>query len=438
MLIVVKAMLKEDIRVFYFGIFEALIRMRIFKVMAKIKKHYVLSIATFIGLALLLFIQINYIVRAARLEEKNFNHRVVMALKDARDEIGNRLCPEMDKFLCGNNCINARKKSVEVDSIIHSQLEIYNLPLNYTFAVTDTILGNNSRLIWGPKCYQQTLNGLLEREGIRLRLQFPDRNRFILAQMSGLFMMSIAIILFLLVSFILLLRLINREQLLMAHMREFVNNMLHEFQTPLANIRLAANLIIKKKSDGDKAEGYAQVVLNEYKRMQNHVEEILKLSCEPNKEGEFNEIDLQKVIEQVVQSFTYRIEEKGGKINMALKASNHTLNSYNSRLSLVLSNLLDNAIKYSADSPEIRLETATVKGMLQVKVIDNGIGIAKKELPFIFDKYYRVGTGDVHNVKGFGLGLTFVKKVIEEHNGQITVESEEGKGTCFTILLPLK
>ncbi|WP_430817130.1 sensor histidine kinase [Carboxylicivirga sp. RSCT41] len=406
--------------------------------MAKIKKHYILSIATFIGLALLLFIQINYIVRAARLEEKNFNHRVVMALKDARDEIGNRLCPDMDKFLCGNNCINARKKSVEVDSIIHSQLEIYNLPLNYTFAVTDTILGSNSPLLWGPKCYQQSLNGLLEREGIRLRLQFPDRNRFILAEMSGLFIMSIAIILFLLTSFIILLRLINREQLLMTHMREFVNNMLHEFQTPLANIRLAANLIIKKKTDSEKTEGYANVVLNEYERMQNHVEDILKLSCDAVKEAEFDEIDLKQVIEQVVQSFTYRIDEKGGTITSRFNAGDHRLKSYNGRLSLVLSNLLDNAIKYSAETPEIRLETNTVNNMLQLKVIDNGIGIAKKEQPYIFDKYYRVGTGDVHDVKGFGLGLTFVKKVIEEHNGRITVESEEGEGTCFTILLPLK
>jgi len=406
--------------------------------MGKIKKHKALSIATFIGLALLLFIQINYIVRAARLEEKNFNHRVVMALKDARDEIGNRLCPDMDKFLCGNNCINARRKSAEVDSIIHSQLEIYNLPLTYTFAITDTLIGSNSSVIWGPKCYQQTLNGLLEREGIRLRLQFPDRNRFILAQMSGLFIMSIFIILFLLVSYVILLRLMRREQLLMKHMREFVNNMLHEFQTPLANIRLAANLIIKKKTDEAKTMGYAQVVLNEYERMQSHVENILKLSCESVKETELNEVDLKNVIDELIKSFSYRIEERGGELKASYGAKSHLLNSYNGRLSLVLSNLLDNAIKYSKEQPKIVIETSEWNQLLQIKVSDNGIGIAAKELPYIFDQYYRVGTGDLHDVKGFGLGLTFVKKVIEEHNGRITVESEEGKGTCFTILLPLK
>ena len=406
--------------------------------MGKNKKYYGLSIATFIGLALLLFIQINYIVKAARLEEKNFNHRVVMALKDARDEIGNRLCPDMDRFLCGNNCINAKRKSAEVDSIIHSQLEIYNLPLNYTFAITDTIIGPNSALIWGPKCYQQTLNGLLEREGIRLRLQFPDRNRFILAQMSGLFIMSVLIIFFLVASFIILLRMMKREQLLMTHLREFVNNMLHEFQTPLANIRLAANLIIKKKSDKEKTSDYAQVVLNEYERMQSHVENILKLSCESTVEGEWDVVDLKQVIEELVKSFTYRVEEAGGELKVNFKTDNHTLESYNGRLSLVLSNLLDNAIKYRSDTPNISVETSEWNNLLQIKVKDNGIGIPAKELPYIFDQYYRVSTGDVHDVKGFGLGLTFVKKVIEEHNGRITVESEEGKGTCFTILLPLK
>ncbi|MCT4644112.1 MAG: HAMP domain-containing histidine kinase [Carboxylicivirga sp.] len=406
--------------------------------MGKNKKYYGLSIATFIGLALLLFIQINYIVKAARLEEKNFNHRVVMALKDARDEIGNRLCPEMDRFLCGNNCINAKRKSAEVDSIIHSQLEIYNLPLNYTFAITDTIIGPNSALIWGPKCYQQTLNGLLEREGIRLRLQFPDRNRFILAQMSGLFIMSVLIIFFLVASFIILLRMMKREQLLMTHLREFVNNMLHEFQTPLANIRLAANLIIKKKSDKEKTSDYAQVVLNEYERMQSHVENILKLSCESTVEGEWDVVDLKQVIEELVKSFTYRVVEAGGELKVNFKTDNHTLESYNGRLSLVLSNLLDNAIKYRSDTPNISVETSEWNNLLQIKVKDNGIGIPAKELPYIFDQYYRVSTGDVHDVKGFGLGLTFVKKVIEEHNGRITVESEEGKGTCFTILLPLK
>lgn len=409
-----------------------------FILMGKNKQYNGLSLAIFSGLALLLFIQINYIVKAARLEEKNFNHRVVMALKDSRDEIGNRLCPDMDKFLCGTDCDNARRKSKEVDSIIHSQLEIYSLPLNYTFAVTDTLLGENSNWLWKPKCYQQSLNGLLEREGIRLRLQFPDRNRFLLAQMSGLFVMSVVIIVFLLVAYIILIRLIRREHSLMEHMREFVNNMLHEFQTPLANIRLAANLILKKKEDAAKTSDYAKVVLNEYERMQNHVEDILKLSCDNASDLDLHEVDIKQLFEELIASFNYRINEKGGSISTYFNAEHHQLQSYNGRLSLAFSNLIDNAIKYSVDQINIKIETRQIKQYLEIKISDNGVGIAKNELPFIFDQYYRVSTGDVHEVKGFGLGLTFVKKVIEEHQGKISVDSEQGKGTCFTILLPLK
>jgi len=412
--------------------------LRILGLMGKNKKYYGLSITVFVGLALLLFIQVNYIIRAARLEERNFNHRVVMALKDSRDEIANRLCSDMDKFLCGNDCSNAQRKSKEVDSIVNAQLEIYSLPLNYTFVVTDTLLEPNTSSLWGPKCYQQSLNGLLEREGIKLRLQFPDRNRFLLAQMSGLFIMSILIILFLVIAFVILLRINKREQVLMIHMREFVNNMLHEFQTPLANIRLAANLIIKKKNNESKTEDYAQVVLNEYERMQNHVEDILQLSSESNNEFKLNEVDIKSTLNQLVDSFTYRIQEKHGQIITKFNAQHHQVDTYNGRLTLAFSNLLDNAIKYSKGKPLIEIETLEIKGNLQVKIKDNGVGIAKKELPYIFNQYYRVGTGDLHDVKGFGLGLTFVKKVIEEHNGRITVESEEGKGTCFTILLPLK
>ncbi|WP_430811974.1 MULTISPECIES: sensor histidine kinase [unclassified Carboxylicivirga] len=405
--------------------------------MGKNKQHHILSVGTFVALALLLFIQIDYIVRSARLEEKNFNHRVVMALKDARDEIGKRLCPDMDRFLCGSNCLNAREKSEEVDSIIHAQLEIYNLPLTYSFAVTDTVFANNGSFLWGPKCYQQTLNGLLEREGIRLRLQFPDRNRFLMAEMRGLFSMSIIIILFLLASFTIMLRLMRREQMLMQQMREFVNNMLHEFQTPLANIRLAANLIVKKKTDSNKTGDYAQVVLNEYERMQGHVEEILNLSCDAGREASLEPIDLKKLLEELVQSFAYRINERQGKVEANYKATRHQLPAHKGRLTMAFSNLLDNAIKYSKASPSISITTDKIKNKLRIRICDKGIGIAKKELPYIFDQYYRVSTGDVHDVKGFGLGLTFVKKVIDEHKGSITVTSEEGKGTCFTILLPL-
>jgi len=411
--------------------------------MTQSKKHTWWAVATFLALAALLFIQVRYTLQAAHWAELNFNHRVVMALKDSRDEIGRRvpMCEDMDNYLCGRTCamtVRAMKRA-ELDSIIRSNLNIYSLPLDYTFSITDSIPAPASNRLFAPRCYQQTLNGLLEQSGIRLRLQFPGRNRFILAQMSGLFLTSIFIILFVLSSFIALLKLIRKKQLQVTRTTEFVNNMLHEFQTPLANIRLATNLI-RKRNNGDQAtktKEYTQVILNEYEKMQNHVEDILKLSCNEPSVCEKQDVDLKLIIEQIAETYAYRIKEMNGYINLYCDSKSHLIKSVNGRLALVISNLVDNAIKYSQQNPKIDISTVIKTNHIQLIIADKGVGIPSKDLPYIFDQYYRVGTGDVHNVKGFGLGLSYVKKVIEEHGGKITVNSEEGKGTQFTILFPL-
>ena len=373
------------------------------------------------------------------MSEKNFNHRVVMALKDSKDELARRICPEMDNFLCGKDCPRAAKRNreAEVDSIIRANLCMYHLPLDFTFVVSDSIGAANTDKMFGAKFYQQSLNGFLQEQGLGIQIQFPDRNRFILGQMKGLFLVSVFAIAFLVYSYIILLRMIRREKLQMAHMREFINNMLHEFQTPLANIRLATNLIRKKKKDTDKTEEYTGVILNEYDRMQTHVNEILNISCDSPEKCEKNKIDMNTILKEVVDSYQYQIQEKDGMINLNLHAENAVIDSNNGRLAQVVSNLIDNALKYVDKSPLINVSSKNSSKEFILEVEDNGIGIAKKDQPYIFDQYYRVGTGDIHDVKGFGLGLNFVKKVIEEHNGRIKVESVVGKGSKFIIILPL-
>jgi len=407
--------------------------------MGKENKNTWLSIATFIVLAVLLVIQVSYLLNAAHMSEQNFNHRVVMALKDSKDELGRRICPEMNSYLCGKDCPRATRntKRAEVDSIIRANLCLYHLPLEYTFTVSDSIGTANSNKMFGAKFYQQSLNGLLQEQGIGIQIHFPDRNRFILGQMKGLFIVSVIAILFLVVSYIILLRMIRREKLQMAHTREFVNNMLHEFQTPLANIRLAANLIRKKKNDPDKTEEYTGVILTEYDRMHNHVNDILNISCDSPEKCQKNKVDIKSVLHEVTNSYNYRIQESNGKLIMDLQAENHDIDTNNGRLAQVISNLLDNALKYNTREPLIKIVTQSNDKELTISIEDNGIGIAKKDLPYIFDQYFRVGTGDVHNIKGFGLGLNFVNKVVEEHKGRIMVESTVGKGSKFIIVLPL-
>ncbi|MBS2098363.1 sensor histidine kinase [Carboxylicivirga linearis] len=407
--------------------------------MKKERNNIWLAISTFLVLAVLLGIQVVYLLKAAHMSEKNFNHRVVMALKDSKDELARRICPEMDNFLCGKDCPRATKRNreAEVDSIIRANLCMYHLPLDFTFVVSDSIGAANTDKMFAAKLYQQSLNGLLQEQGLGIQIQFPDRNRFLLGQMKGLFLVSVFAIAFLVWSYIILLRMIRREKLQMAHMREFINNMLHEFQTPLANIRLATNLIRKKKNDTDKTEEYTGVILNEYDRMQTHVNEILNISCDSPEKCKKNKIDMNTMLKEVVESYQYQIQEKDGMINLNLRAEQSVIDSNNGRLAQVISNLIDNALKYVDRSPVINISSNNTKKEFILEVEDNGIGIAKKDQPYIFDQYYRVGTGDIHDVKGFGLGLNFVKKVIEEHNGRIKVESVVGKGSKFIIILPL-
>ena len=406
-------------------------------------KQGILAILTFVALIILLGIQVNWIFRAAKLEEKNFNRTVTKALIEAREEIGNSAstCIEMKDYLCGNPCqINVRKQKIaEIDSIIRSKLEIYHINLEYTFEITDsTFIPSNSKL-FGARCYLQTLNGLLEKDGIKIRLEFPDRNQFLLAQIRGQFLIALFAVLFVMVSFILTSRMFRKEQEMVQHTSDFINNMVHEFQTPLSNIRFATNLIRKKedKINDEKISEYLNVILNENQKMEKNVEEILKVSFLNNENYEPEEVEVGAIIKQTCQEFSTRVESLSGKITTNLNATKSTIEASPDHIRLIFINLIDNAIKYSGDAPVITVSTKTVDNKLQIEVADEGIGMEKKELNKIFDKYYRVSTGDVHNVKGFGLGLTFVKKLIEQYKGKIEVTSTPGKGTVFTIYLPL-
>lgn len=406
-------------------------------------KQGILAILTFVALLTLLGIQVSWIFRTAKLEEKNFNRMVTMALIDAREEIGNSAstCNDMKDYLCGNPCqLNVRKQKIgELDSIIRSKLEIYHINLEYTFEITDSTFIPPTAKLFGPKCYLQSLNGLLEKEGIKIRLEFPDRNQFLLAQIRGQFLISLIAVLFVMFSFFLTSRMFRKEREMVQHTTDFINNMVHEFQTPLANIRFATNLV-KKKEDSindEKVSEYLNVILNENQKMERNVEEILKVSYLNNNAYEPEEVDVNDIIEKTCKEFSARVESLTGYIKTDLQASVSVIQAAPEHVRLIFINLIDNAIKYSHQKPELTLSTKNNNGWIEIKVADKGIGMEKKELLKIFDKYYRVSTGDVHNVKGFGLGLTFVKTLIERYKGRIEVQSTPGKGTVFTINLPL-
>jgi signal transduction histidine kinase len=217
--------------------------------------------------------------------------------------------------------------------------------------------------------------------------------------------------------------------------------MTHEFKTPIATISLAADSIKNPKiiSNEEKINHYLKIIKEENRRMNNQVESVLQISLLEKEKFKVNllEFDLHELIQAVIQNINLKVIEKGGKMDIALHADNPFALVDETHFLNIINNLLDNAIKYSPHNLNIHLSTQNQNESIKIIFEDQGIGIKKEELVRIFDKFYRVPTGNIHNVKGFGLGLSYVKAIVTEFNGTVHATSDFGKGSRFEIILPI-
>jgi two-component system phosphate regulon sensor histidine kinase PhoR len=221
---------------------------------------------------------------------------------------------------------------------------------------------------------------------------------------------------------------------------DFINNMTHEFKTPIATISLAADSIASPKviTDEVKINRFVSIIQQENKRMLKQVEKVLQMAQIDKKDFDLRvaEVDLHELIRQAVEHLSLQVQQREGHIEMQLEASHPVVEGDQTHLSNVIHNLLDNANKYSAISPRIKISTFNINGGMEIIVEDKGIGMAKEDQKHIFDKFYRVHTGNLHDVKGFGLGLSYVKAITLAHQGTIEVKSELGQGSKFSLYLP--
>jgi two-component system phosphate regulon sensor histidine kinase PhoR len=235
---------------------------------------------------------------------------------------------------------------------------------------------------------------------------------------------------------------ILRQKRLSEVKNDFINNMTHELKTPISTISLSSEMILKGdfSKDEEKLKRYATIIYKENKRLENQVERVLNVAKLDQEQLVLKKetVDLHELLEEAKDNFLFNQLEQGGEIVLQLEASPCSIYADMVHITNVVYNLLDNAIKYCDKIPAINVHTTTEKEGVSIRFEDNGLGIKREDIKLIFDKFYRVPTGNIHNVKGFGLGLFYVKLIIEAHHGKIQVKSKLGEGTTFSIWLPYR
>ncbi len=276
----------------------------------------------------------------------------------------------------------------------------------------------------------------------KLIIVVPDFKNQVWASIRWIIIVAIIFMITIIAAFFLTVKSLLNQKKLSEIKSDFINNMTHEFKTPLATISLAVDALRNEKvqADKEKTRYFSSIIKEENIRMNKHVETILQAALIEKQELQLNlhPLHTHKLIKSILGNYELQLEDKQGKIELRLNALNDVIFGDDVHFSSLISNLIDNAIKYSKVAPRVIITTHSTKKHFILKVEDNGIGMSKETVKRIFEKFYRAHTGNLHDVKGFGLGMSYVKTVIEAHKGKIKVESTLGKGSVFIVEVPLK
>ncbi len=276
-----------------------------------------------------------------------------------------------------------------------------------------------------------------------LYVQFPKEKRFVISSIIGMAVLSIIFTLIIVVAYSSALHQLNKQRQISQIKTDFINNMTHEFKTPIATINLALDALKNPKIAPfqEKVAYYQSLIREENKRMHAQVENVLRISKLEKDELDIHKesLDVNDLVEDAISHIMLIVEDRGGYVRPHLRANRTIILANETHFTNVLVNILDNAVKYTPESraPEIDVYTENINEIILVSITDKGDGMTNAVQKKVFEKFYREHTGNIHNVKGHGLGLAYVKRIIDDHHGEITVESEKGKGSTFTIKLPL-
>lgn len=419
--------------------------------MKKRNLYIAVFIISVLGLA---FIQYKYLEIGLSLAKIQFNRKIAQASQEIREElqqenqltflVGRAITKDSGYFKLGLDSVQDASshylKDFITEKLVKNGIESDFSYVLYAKDSTDYLKSPN-RFSGKEKLnlYPIELEGyfpLLLRKRLVLELQFKDINTYFLSQLNGLTIPSILFILAISAVVIWVLRSFYWQRSVITTTNEFVNNLTHELRTPVFAIGLATKIL--EEDISDKKKPIVGIIKQELERLNGHIDKVLELGSLETRKNVFQlkVIDLRPVLQKICEEFSALTELEGLKFTYALDEGSYIIRGEISHLENVVNNLLDNARKYS-DKAEICLTASTTNNELIIKVSDNGKGISKKDQKRIFQKYYRVTNGNLYKVKGYGLGLSYVKRVIEGHKAKITLDSELDKGTTVYIKIPL-
>ncbi|MCZ4695378.1 sensor histidine kinase [Ancylomarina euxinus] len=393
-------------------------------------------------LIILLMIQVQWINQARKLNEEQFRHLVGLALHESVSEFmeDQQSCYEMSECMkkLKSKTDSARLKSEikRLNLIIENKFKQHQINSNYTIEVL-------SKADKQPRsrCFYYSMQKALSDDKAMLNVYFDKREKNILDSMGTMFIASLVAIIILFSLFGITVLSLLRDKKILGRTTDLINNIAHEFKTPMASIGLACGMLKRDRvlSSPDNVIHYSDIIHTENNRLRQQVEQLLKLACIERGELKLNvdELSIHSLLSECASCLDIHLKERNGTIEFDLKATRDYVKVDQDLLQNVFKNLIDNALKYSPESPKIKISTETKNNELCISISDQGIGMTREEQKLVFDRYYRAHTGDIHNVKGFGIGLSYCKMIIDAHKGSIKVWSKKNIGSTFTVVLPL-
>ncbi len=406
----------------------------------------------------IIYLQVEWIRGATKLKRDQYAQDIYVSLENVRDSINKRKDNSLGgisfptQLLSFSSFVSTPSviSNFQLHDIIKHELRMKKIKQSFEFCITNearlpTMFSSGYKMEYlddpnNRQIFLTTENTIMNTEVLNIFILQPEsyfQNHLALLLLGSILFTSIII-----TAFLLTLKTMLSQKKLSEIKSDFINNMTHEFKTPIATIQLATDALKNEKviHNPDQILYYSGIIKEENRRMNKQVEKILQ-SAQLEREEiklQLRKLDVNMVIQKVAENVALQMQEVGATLTATLNANNSIIYADEVHFSNIIFNLIDNAIKYSKENPAIQIETNNMGQSLQLKIIDNGIGMSKETTNHIFEKFYRAHTGNLHDVKGFGLGLTYVKKIVDAHGGKINVDSALGEGTTFTLTFTIK